>query len=112
MLLVFPGDTRRLGNSSAYDPANPYSVNAPETQPSSPSTVHIRKLADILPPPTEVHFPGPIFLDGGKANSGKKRKEALAWLGKRISELEEEVSHAESRPVATFNGNEGKLVGR
>ncbi|GAA5978058.1 hypothetical protein JCM5350_007383 [Sporobolomyces pararoseus] len=106
MLLVFPGDTRRLGNSSAYDPANPYSVNAPETQPSSPSTVHIRKLADILPPPTEVHFPGPIFLDGGKANSGKKRKEALAWLGKRISELEEEVSHAESRPVATFNGNE------
>jgi hypothetical protein len=135
MLLVFPDGGTRYASSSTFDPANPYSVQAPEQQTSTPSTVHIRKLADILPPAAEVPFPGPIFLDGGKANSGKKRKEALAWLGKRISELEDEVSHASARPISAaqdgehdekdaretrlllvklvkvFVENEGKLVG-
>ncbi|GAA5893562.1 uncharacterized protein JCM6883_003560 [Sporobolomyces salmoneus] len=135
ILLVFPDGGNRVNSSSAFDPANPYSIGAPGTTASDPSTVHIRKLADILPPSTEAPFPGPIFLDGGKANSGKKRKEALAWLGKRISELEDEVKHAFSQPFATseraptdpqgkgetrlllfklvkvFIENEGKLVG-
>ncbi|GAA6008207.1 hypothetical protein JCM11491_001929 [Sporobolomyces phaffii] len=135
MLLVFPDGGSRFGSSSNFDPSNPYSVNPPETQQSTPSTVHIRKLADILPPPVDAPFPGPIFLDGGKANSGKKRKDAIAWLGKRISELQAEVSHAPSRSlsvpgqerspeereletrlllvqlVKVFIENDGKLVG-
>lgn len=135
MLLVFPETGSRSHASSAFDPSNPYSTNAPDVQPSTPSTVHIRKLVDVLPPPVEATFPGPIFLDGGKANSGKKRKEAMAWLGKRVAELEDEVHHALSgsplssddvratkrsgketrlllvKLVKIFVENDGKLVG-
>jgi len=136
MLVVFPGRGDRFNANSAYDAANPYSMADSQPQPSTPTTVHIRKLDDILPPSHEAPFPGPIFLDGGKANSGKKRKEALAWLGKRIQELEEEINNASSHfasdssdstrrnakkretrlilvnLVKIFIENEGKLVGR
>lgn len=135
MLVVFPGGGDRFNANSAYDAANPYSVADSQPQPSTPTTVHIRKLDDILPPSREAPFPGPIFLDGGKANSGKKRKEALAWLGKRIQELEEEINNTSSHLgsdkgdpanraakkretrlilvnlVKIFIENEGKLVG-
>ncbi|GAA6060928.1 hypothetical protein JCM10212_003836 [Sporobolomyces blumeae] len=132
MLVVFPDSGRQ--SSSAFDAANPYAVAPPTTAPSTPTTVHIRKLADVLPPADGPTFPGPMFLDGGRANAGKKRKEAFVWLAKRIEELEDEAKHAHAhlgfghddveakkktvetklllvKLVKVFIENEGKLVG-
>lgn len=87
ILLVFPNEAR-----PAYGmDASPYGAPGAEA-PSTPSTVHIRKLADLFPPTESTSFPGPIFMDGGKANAGKKRKDGVAWLDQRIGELEQEVS--------------------
>ena len=101
MLLVFP-----QGGQPSYgiDAANPYGAPAAAAQaPSSPSTVHVRKLDDLVPQVSDgAPFPGPIFLDGGKANSNKKRKEALSWLSQRITELEQEVSYARGAPTTGF----------
>ncbi|BGP48551.1 hypothetical protein JCM10450v2_004427 [Rhodotorula kratochvilovae] len=94
LVLVFPSGGRP---SYGMDSANPYGVSAPQAQQSTPTTVHIRKLADAAAPATSdgaPTFPGPIFLDGGKANAGKKRKEAVAWLAQRIAELEQEAGYA------------------
>jgi hypothetical protein len=104
MVVVFPE-----GGRTAYgaDSSNPYGAPAANSQPSSPSTVHIRKLADVIPPsPDGTAFPGPIFLDGGKANAGKKRKEALSWLAQRIGELEQEVSYARGAAPPGFDGSD------
>ncbi|GAA5877989.1 hypothetical protein JCM1840_000133 [Sporobolomyces johnsonii] len=102
MLVVFPNGGRP---SFGIDSANPYgSAAAAAAQPSTPSTVHVRKLAELLPPSDGPPFPGPIFLDGGKANAGKKRKEAMAWLGQRIDELEKEVSYAQGAAPPGFGG--------
>lgn len=103
MVVVFPD-----GGRPAYgaDSSNPYGVSAANAQPSSPSTVHIRKLAEVVPPSTDgTAFPGPIFLDGGKANAGKKRREALSWLDQRIGELEQEVSYARGAAPPGFEGS-------
>lgn len=92
MLLVFPSSQQM----------QPYAVDgmpygsAPSTSTSSPSTVHVRKLVDILSPPDALTFPGPLYLDGGKSNIGKKRKDAVTWLDKRAEELEKEVQYARS----------------
>ncbi|KPV74811.1 uncharacterized protein RHOBADRAFT_53749 [Rhodotorula graminis WP1] len=100
LVLVFPNGGRP---SYGMDSSNPYGVVAPagsssSSSSSSPTTVHIRKLADVVPlSATEgasSTFPGPIFADGGKANAGKKRKEAVAWLSQRIGELEQEAHYA------------------
>ncbi|GAA5950714.1 hypothetical protein JCM21900_000489 [Sporobolomyces salmonicolor] len=102
MLVVFPTGGR---SSFGIDSANPYgSTAAAAAQPSTPSTVHIRKLAELLPPSDGPAFPGPIFLDGGKANAGKKRKEAMAWLGQRIDELDKEISYAQGAVPPGFGG--------
>ncbi|GAA6001466.1 uncharacterized protein JCM10292_006268 [Rhodotorula paludigena] len=106
LVVVFPNGGRP---SYGMDSSNPYGVAAPGAQPSSPTTVHIRKLADLVPsqgPSGATSFPGPIFLDGGKANSGKKRKEATAWLTQRISELEQEAVYARGAAPPGFGGDE------
>ncbi|GAA6050336.1 hypothetical protein JCM3770_002969 [Rhodotorula araucariae] len=109
LVLVFPGGGRP---SYGMDSANPYGVAAPsQAQQSTPTTVHIRKLADVAAPATSdgaSTFPGPIFLDGGKANAGKKRKEAVAWLAQRIAELEQEVQYARgAAPPGFATGDAG-----
>ncbi|BGP16572.1 hypothetical protein JCM10213_000516 [Rhodosporidiobolus nylandii] len=125
MVVVFP-----RGGQPSYgiDAANPYGAQTGAS--ATPSTVHIRKLADMLPPPSSnegaAPFPGPIFLDGGKANAGKKRKEAVAWVQQRLAELEQEKGHwsenkEERRKVETkallyklvlvMIENEGRLTG-
>lgn len=83
MLVVFPGS----GAQPAYgsDLQNGYGSDT-----STPSTVHIRKLVDVLPPLPSESYPGPLFMDGGKSNAGKKRKDAVAWLETRIAELDRE----------------------
>ena len=90
MVVVFPNSAR-----SGYGMDNglygaPVSL---DTTPSTPSTVHIRKLADIIPVAESTTFPGPIFMDGGKANAAKKRKESIVWLEQRIGELEQESTY-------------------
>lgn len=82
MLVVFPG----LFQQPSY--GQPQAIND-----TSPSVVHIRKVEEILPPDEFSSFPGPMFMDGGKANAGKKRKDALSWLDGRIVELEDENVH-------------------
>lgn len=84
MLVVFPNAAR---SSYGMDNGLYGAVPSLDTSPSTPSTVHIRKLADAIPASESTTFPGPIFMDGGKANAGKKRKEAVAWLDARIGEL-------------------------
>ncbi|GAA5975728.1 hypothetical protein JCM11641_005850 [Rhodosporidiobolus odoratus] len=98
MVVVFP-----RGGQPSYgiDASNPY--GAPAGTQAPPSTVHIRKLGDYIPPSStdgSSSFPGPIFLDGGKANAGKKRKEATAWLSQRIVELEQEVHYTKGATQA------------
>jgi hypothetical protein len=87
MIIVFP-------QSPVPAPYSQYgAVTAIQTSaPSSPSIVHIRKLAEIIPE-IEMNFPGPIFMDGGKANAGKKKKESIAWLDQRIGSLEDGISY-------------------
>lgn len=111
LVLVFPNGGRR---SFGMDSSNPYGVAAaPGTGPesSSPTTVHIRKLADVAPSAALPQqgatstFPGPVFLDGGKANAGKKRKEAVAWLAQRIAELEQEAQYAHGAAPSAFAGS-------
>lgn len=101
MLLVFPN-----GGQTPYSvDTMPYGAS-PSTSaaPSSPSTVHIRKLDDIVSPPETAVWPGPIYLDGGKANAGKKRKEAVGWLDQRTEELEKEVGYAQGVAPTGFGG--------
>ncbi|KAM0752348.1 hypothetical protein T439DRAFT_324423 [Meredithblackwellia eburnea MCA 4105] len=96
ILLVFPNEPRQsFGLDTSPYGAPPTSSSAPST----PTTVHIRKIADLYPPSESTTFPGPIFLDGGKANAGKKRKEATIWLDQRISELQQEVSYFQSQNI-------------
>ncbi|KAL8278678.1 hypothetical protein RQP46_008970 [Phenoliferia psychrophenolica] len=98
ILLVFPNEVR-----SAYGmDASPYGVDpgAPDA-PSTPATVHIRKVTEVGGPIQNATFPGPIFMDGGKANAGKKRKEAVTWLDQRIGELQQETSYLQAtQPTA------------
>lgn len=100
MVLVFPQSGQP---SYGIDAANPYGTTAATQAQSTPSTVHVRKLDELVP---SVHdgapFPGPIFLDGGKSNANKKRKEALAWVSQRIGELEQEVSYARGAAPTGF----------
>ncbi|GAA5877576.1 hypothetical protein JCM8547_007735 [Rhodosporidiobolus lusitaniae] len=110
MVVVFPSNGQP---GYSVDSANPYAAaGAGQQQHNSPSAVHIRKLVDILPPSTAneesaTPFPGPIFLDGGKANAGKKRKEAVAWLTSRIAEVEQEVQYAKGAvPPGLASGGE------
>ncbi|KDE08917.1 hypothetical protein MVLG_01011 [Microbotryum lychnidis-dioicae p1A1 Lamole] len=82
--------------------------------PTSSGEVQVRKLAEVLASPeSSTPFPGPMFLDGGKANSGKKRKEAVAWLEARTTELEKEVSYLQGVGPGAFGadveGNKRKL---
>ena len=37
-------------------------------------------------------------MDGGKANAGKKRKDAVQWLDARIAELQQEISYVHPQP--------------
>lgn len=95
MLLVYPSTTSST-NLGRYDSSRPYGTASSTSQASSGSTVHIRKLDDILAPPDALTFPGPLYLDGGKASIGKKRKDAVAWLDRRADELEKEAQYARS----------------
>jgi hypothetical protein len=96
MLVVFPkGPTPSYGMNVAPYGSTPGDI-------PSPSTVHIRKFADLHPASESTTFPGPIFMDGGRANAGKKRKEAVAWLDARIEELEQEVSFKRGGAQAGF----------
>lgn len=99
MIIVFP-------SSPAPAPYSQYGVVAPleASVPSSPSIVHIRKLVEILPG-NDMQFPGPIFMDGGKANAGRKRKESIAWLDQRIKSLEDASSY-----VGSNNSEEKKAL--
>ncbi|BGP24993.1 COPII vesicle coat protein Sec16 [Rhodotorula toruloides] len=100
MVVVFPDGGRP---DFGGDSSNPYGAPSTNSQLASPSVAHVRKLADIVPPPADGNaFPGPIFLDGGKANAGKKRKEALSWLAQRMGELEQEVSYARGAAPSVF----------
>lgn len=83
MVLVFPGES-----SSSYG-----GYGVPSTSDSTPTTIHIRKISEMYSPSESTTFPGPIFMDGGKSNAGKKRKESAFWLDQRVSELEEEVKY-------------------
>ena len=87
MVVVFPNSAR-----SGYGMDNGLYGAQLDSSPSTPSTVHIRKLADIIPVAESTTFPGPIYMDGGKANAPKKRKESIAWLEQRIAELEQETT--------------------
>lgn len=103
VLLVFP-----RGGQPSYDidPSNPYGAAAKPQQTSSPTTVHLRKLDDVVPQVCEgAVFPGPIFQDGGKANSNKKRKDALSWLSQRIEELERDLAYARGAPATGFGSD-------
>ena len=112
LVLVFPNGGR---SSYGMDSSNPYGVSAPSgpaSSSSSPTTVLIRKLADVVPSSAEGSasstFPGPIFADGGKANAGKKRKEAVAWLSQRIGELEQEAHYARgAAPLEHADAHDG-----
>lgn len=95
MLVVFPGSSTLAYGMDAY--------GAAPTAPSSPSTVHIRKVVDLFPcTVAEASYPGPIFMDGGRANAGKKRKEAVSWLEGRIGELEQEAAYVRDAGPAGF----------
>ncbi|SCV71958.1 BQ2448_4652 [Microbotryum intermedium] len=74
--------------------------------PTSSGVVQVRKLAEVLASPeSSAPFPGPMFLDGGKANAGKKRKEAVAWLEARTAELEKEVSYLQGAGPGAFGSD-------
>lgn len=125
MLVVFPNAVR----SNYGMDSNLYGTGSTVDLDSTPSTVHIRQLVDYVPASESTTFPGPIFMDGGKANAGKKRKEAVSWLDQRISEQEQETSyvtrsqHSKSleknvdnrlillKLVKLLVENEGKLTG-
>lgn len=112
MVVVFPSTSGQSGYT--VDSANPYGGASAQPE-SSDTTVHIRKLGEVVPPTSDeggAPFPGPIFLDGGKANAGKKRKEAVAWLGARIGEVEQEVKYAKGAAPPGLSGGQGEAQAR
>ncbi|KAK4701487.1 COPII coat assembly protein SEC16, partial [Phenoliferia sp. Uapishka_3] len=99
ILLIFPNEARpAYGMDSSPYGAAPGAPDAPST----PSTVHIRKTGDLYATRVSTTFPGPIFMDGGKANAGKKRKEAVTWLDQRIEELQQEISFVHATPPSGY----------
>ena len=57
----------------------------------SPGEVKIRHTKDVLPlDNTLAKFPGPVYT-GGKGTKSKK-KEVLAWMEERITEMEKDAS--------------------
>lgn len=103
LVVVFPNSP--VAAYSQYGaPMQPIDPN-----PSTPSTVHIRRLVDVLPP-VDASFPGPIFMDGGKANAGKKRKESIIWLDQRIKTLEEQSRMMTGNALVVGSGSGGGRV--